>query len=108
MARPKSTSEKRSADESTLAGRDRDDPQPAYFLSLSLENVRCFGPKQTLDLSDGNGKPAPWTIIFGVNGTGKTTVLQSLLAFQKLGESGDGIDDLRIFYNQYTSVMFIG
>jgi hypothetical protein len=56
--------------------------QPAYFMSLSLENVRCFGPKQTLDLSDGNGKPAPWTIILGLNGTGKTTILQLLSGFE--------------------------
>ena len=55
---------------------------PAYFLSLTVENVRCFGPKQTLDLSDGNGKPAPWTIILGQNGTGKTTLLQSLVGFE--------------------------
>src|SRR5262249_37444056 len=26
--------------------------------------------------------PAPWTIILGVNGTGKTTVLQSLVGFE--------------------------
>lgn len=51
---------------------------PAYFLSLTLENVRCFGPKQTLNLSTKDGKPAPWTIILGLNGTGKTTLLQSL------------------------------
>jgi hypothetical protein len=56
---------------------------PAYFLSLSLENVRCFGPKQTLDLSDGKGKPARWTIILGLNGTGKTTLLQSLVGFEQ-------------------------
>jgi predicted ATP-binding protein involved in virulence len=49
-----------------------------YFLSITLENVRCFGEKQTLDLSDGNGKPARWTILLGNNGTGKTTVLQTL------------------------------
>ncbi len=54
-----------------------------YFLSLSLRNVRCFGSKtQTLDLSDGNGRPAPWTILLGNNGTGKTTVLQSLVAYE--------------------------
>src|SRR5262245_61620391 len=57
---------------------------PTYFLSLTLENVRCFGPKQTLDLSDGNNSPAQWTIILGLNGMGKTTILQSLLAFQQL------------------------
>lgn len=49
-----------------------------YFLSLSLENVRCFGEKQTLDLSDGKGRPARWTILLGDNGTGKTTALQAI------------------------------
>ncbi len=56
-------------------------PLTAYFLSLEVENVRCFGEKQKLDLSDGKGKPAPWTIILGVNGTGKTTLLQCLTGF---------------------------
>src|ERR1017187_4806731 len=55
---------------------------PGYFLSLTLENVRCFGPSQRLDLSDGDGKPARWTVILGVNGTGKTTILQSLVGFE--------------------------
>jgi len=50
-----------------------------YFLSLELEGVRCFGPKQILDLSDGSGRPAPWTIILGNNGVGKTTLLRSLV-----------------------------
>src|SRR4051794_33626163 len=58
--------------------------QATYFLSLSLENVRCFGQKQTLDLSDGKGQPAQWTILLGENGTGKTTVLQTLAAFTPL------------------------
>lgn len=52
---------------------------PAYFLSLTIENVRCFGsPAQTLDLSDGAGRPAQWTIILGDNGVGKTTLLRSI------------------------------
>jgi len=55
-------------------------PIPAYFLSLTVENVRCFGPKQTLDLSDGEGRPARWTVLLGDNGVGKTTLLQGLLA----------------------------
>jgi predicted ATP-binding protein involved in virulence len=55
-------------------------PQNAYFLSLELENVRCFSEKQKIDFSDGNGKPRQWTIILGDNGTGKTTILQSLVA----------------------------
>ncbi len=57
--------------------RSRSSPTTgSYFLSLELENVRCFSEKQTLDLSDGNGRPARWTILLGENGTGKTTVLQ--------------------------------
>lgn len=51
-----------------------------YFLSLSLENVRCFGPEQTLDLTDADGKPARWTLILGENGTGKTTLLRAIAA----------------------------
>jgi translation initiation factor RLI1 len=49
-----------------------------YFLSLTVENVRCFGPAQTLDLSDGNGRHARWTVILGENNTGKTTLLTCL------------------------------
>ena len=56
----------------------------AYFLSLTLENIKCFGPAQTLDLSNGKGGPARWTIILGLNGTGKTTILQSLVGFELL------------------------
>ncbi len=50
----------------------------AYFLSLTVENVRCFGPAQRLDLSDRHGGHAPWTIILGENGLGKTTLLTCL------------------------------
>lgn len=52
---------------------------PVYFLDLTVENVRCFGKRQTLDLSDGNGKQARWTVLLGNNGTGKTTLLQCLV-----------------------------
>jgi hypothetical protein len=62
-------------------GRAGNGVMPAYFLSLTIENLRCFGPPQTLDLSDGKGRPARWTIILGDNGVGKTTLLQSLVAF---------------------------
>lgn len=57
-------------------------PLPVYFLSLTLENVRCFGPKQTLRLSDEKGRPARWTVILGNNGMGKTTLLQALTTFE--------------------------
>ncbi len=55
---------------------------PAYFLSLTISNVRCFGLGQRLDLSDGNGHPAQWTVLLGENGVGKTTLLQSIAALQ--------------------------
>src|SRR4051794_17153899 len=55
----------------------------AYLLDLKLRNIRCFGPEeQTLRLSDGQGRPAPWTVILGDNGVGKTTLLQCLVALE--------------------------
>jgi predicted ATP-binding protein involved in virulence len=47
-----------------------------YFTELTLENIRCFGPRQTLKLTDADGRPAMWTVILGENGTGKTTLLR--------------------------------
>ncbi len=38
------------------------------------------GTPQTLDLSDGQGRPTQWTILLGDNGSGKTTLLQTLAA----------------------------
>ncbi len=55
---------------------------PAYFLSLSVENARCFGPKQTIDVSDGQDRPAQWTVILGDNNTGKTTLLQCFVGLE--------------------------
>lgn len=55
----------------------------AYLLDLSIQNVRCFGPEeQVLRLSDDEGRPAPWTVILGDNGVGKTTLLQCLVALE--------------------------
>ena len=84
MAKSKNASEKRTISNGAPVEQSEAERQAGYFLSLSLENVRCFGEKQTLDLSDGNGKPARWTVILGVNGTGKTTILQSLVGFEKV------------------------
>ena len=49
-----------------------------YFRKLSVENVRCFGERQELDLTDDKGRLARWTLILGDNGAGKTTLLQCL------------------------------
>ena len=48
-----------------------------YFSALELENVRCFGGRQKLDLTD-NGRPARWSLLIGENGAGKTTLLECL------------------------------
>ena len=56
--------------------------QPVYFLSLEVENFRCFGPKQTLNLATKDGRPARWTVILGENGVGKTTLLRRFANFQ--------------------------
>ncbi len=53
-------------------------PPAVYFQSLTIENVRCFKGEHTIDLSDGNGNPAMWTVILGNNNTGKTTLLRCL------------------------------
>ena len=60
-----------------MAGSRRLDP-PFYFTKLSIENVRAFGERQELKLADEDGRPAPWTLIVGDNGVGKTTLLQCL------------------------------
>ena len=62
--------------ESSMA---RSQQQPLiYFHSLELENVRCFGERQVLELTDDHGRLAQWTLLLGDNGVGKTTLLQCL------------------------------
>jgi predicted ATP-binding protein involved in virulence len=48
-----------------------------YYRALRLGNVKAFIPGTILDLCV-NGRPAPWTLILGENGLGKTTLLQCL------------------------------
>ena len=93
---------------------------PAYFLSLDVENVLCFKGKERLDLSDGKGKPAQWTVILGNNGVGKTTLLRCLALIEKsdnppipaLVSRGDLIwEELQIIYASFSKVkakIFIG
>jgi predicted ATP-binding protein involved in virulence len=50
----------------------------AYYRSVSLTDVRCFGGTQRLSLESAAGTPAQWTLILGENGVGKTTLLQLL------------------------------
>ena len=50
-----------------------------YFTFIEVENIKCFGERQVLNLSDAKGCPSQWTIILGDNGIGKTTLLQSLI-----------------------------
>ena len=48
-----------------------------YFSMLEIENVRCFGGRQKLDLTV-SGRPVQWSLLIGENGTGKTTLLECL------------------------------
>ena len=49
-----------------------------YFIELAVENITCFGSKQTLSMANDQGGIASWTILLGDNGMGKTTLLQCL------------------------------
>lgn len=52
---------------------------PIYFRSISLENVRCFGERQTIQFIDHKENTCQWNLILGKNGSGKTTVLKSII-----------------------------
>lgn len=74
----------------------QDKAMPVYFLSLAVERVLCFKDRQVLDLSDGNGHPAQWTVILGDNGVGKTTLLRCLSSIEVVEEIFSGVDDLKV------------
>lgn len=66
-----------------------------YYSSLELENVRCFGERQTLELTDEKGHPAQWTLLLGDNGVGKTTLLQCLAWMRPVPAGGQNDDEPR-------------
>ena len=68
---------------------DSTEHHPVYFSSLELENVRCFGQRQVLSLTDDEGNPIQWTLILGDNGVGKTTLLQCLAWMRPLPRIND-------------------
>lgn len=49
-----------------------------YLRSLSIENLRTFGERQTIEFTDENNKPYLWNVIIGDNGIGKTSILKAL------------------------------
>jgi hypothetical protein len=53
-------------------------PDEMYFRSLSLENVRAFGRRQSLEFVDEKGSVSLWNLILGENNVGKTTLMQAL------------------------------
>ena len=67
-----------------------------YFLSLEIENARCFAEKQILRLVDSNDRPARWTLLVGDNGVGKTTLLQCLAWMRPVPHYKLGTDDKQI------------
>ncbi len=52
--------------------------KPMYISYLEIENIKCFGGRQKLDLKNIDGTISPWTLILGNNGVGKTTLLKCI------------------------------
>lgn len=82
-------------------------PPPAYFLSLTVANLRCFGPAQMLDLSDGHGRPARWTVLLGNNGVGKTSLLQFLTLCQAYSHTQAGPTASTLWYPEVIGARFL-
>jgi predicted ATP-binding protein involved in virulence len=77
----------------------RQDAPAVYFKSLTIENIKCFKSKSTIDLSDRNGKPAQWTVILGNNNTGKTTLLKCLAGLDafEINTNREAIEEQYLF-----------
>jgi energy-coupling factor transporter ATP-binding protein EcfA2 len=70
-----------------------------FATKLVLKNIKSFIGDQVLDLTDGKGNPARWTLLLGDNGVGKTTLLECLVQLTPVFNSGDGAGepDPRLF-----------
>jgi AAA15 family ATPase/GTPase len=87
--------------------KQQQDIPAVYFKSITIENIKCFKSKSTIDLSDRNGKPAQWTVILGNNNTGKTTLLKCLVGLDiyKINSNLDGTEKKEVimpFFISYT------
>jgi predicted ATP-binding protein involved in virulence len=51
-----------------------------YLKSLEIEYVRCFSKKQRINFTGKEGRISQWTVILGDNGTGKTSILRSIVS----------------------------
>lgn len=60
-----------------------------YISYLEIENIKCFGNKQKLDLKNIDGTLSPWTLILGNNGVGKTTLLKCVAWMDTAEETDD-------------------
>lgn len=70
-----------------------------FVCRLVLKNVKSFAGEQVLELTDGHGNPARWTLLLGDNGVGKTTLLECLAHLSPRSNSHDlvGAQDPRLF-----------
>src|SRR5262245_24625228 len=70
-------------------------PDHLFFAELEVQNVRAFGERQVIRLTDDHSRPIPWTRVLGENGVGKTTLLQALARMRpvpavEVGSEGSG------------------
>jgi predicted ATP-dependent endonuclease of OLD family len=78
--------------------QEEQNSQAVYFKSLTIEGINCFKSEQTIDLTDGEGNPAMWTVILGNNNTGKTTLLRCLALLESEYNSTKNTYSLRAHY----------